>query len=134
MYLDGGVVPSPWKFLTHGLTHRDRGGIDDGPILHATQRTRQIDLLRPGIRQGQLGQAFHELLQGNVEPPVEGGPRHMRHLKLYGRAQDVLLLGSPRRPRRDHRGSHEHPEVQLALSRTDAELLAELVDLLRVGQ
>jgi hypothetical protein len=130
MYRDGGVVPRPRKCLTPGVTHRDRRGIDAVPILHATKRTRQINLLCPGVGQGPLGQGFHALLQANVEPPVAGGPRHVWHLTLQVRAQDIRLVGSPRCPRRDHQRPHEHPEVQLALSLNDAKLLAEPVDLL----
>jgi len=133
MHLDGGVVPSPRKCLTQGVTPRDRRGIDDVPILHATKRTSPIDRLRLSVRQGPLGQGFHELFQGHVAPPLEGGSRHVGHLTLQIRAQDIRLVGSPRCPRRDHHGPHAHPEVQLALSRNDAKRCAEPVKLL-LGQ
>ena len=130
MHLDGRIFPRPGKLLAQRVPHRDGRGIDDVPVLHATERARQIDLLRPGVGQRMLGQRLHEPFQGLVEPPIEGGPRHVGHLKLQIRAQDVRLVGPTRRPRRDHHRAHEHPKVQLALSLDHAALLAETVDLL----
>jgi hypothetical protein len=85
MPFDGGVISSPRKSLTQGVTHRDRRGIDEARILHATKRTRQVDLLSPSVRQGPLGQGFHELFQGHIESLVESGPRRACHLTLQVR-------------------------------------------------
>jgi hypothetical protein len=76
------------------------------------------------------GQRLHASCQGLVEPPIAGGPCHVRHLKLQIRAQDVRLIGAPRRPSRDHHNPHEHPEVELAFSLDHAEWLAERLHLL----
>jgi hypothetical protein len=85
MPFDGGVISSPRKSLTQGVTHRDRRGIDEARILHATKRTRQVDLLSLSVRQGPLGQGFHELFQGHIESLVESGPRRACHLTLQVR-------------------------------------------------
>ena len=95
MPFDGGVISSPRKSLTQGVTHRDRRGIDEARILHATKRTRQVDLLSPRICQGPLGQGFHELFQGHIESLVESGPRRACHLTLQVRTQDLHMIGVP---------------------------------------
>jgi hypothetical protein len=95
MPFDGGAISSPRKSLTQGVTHRDRRGIDEARILHATKRTRQVDLLSPSVRQGPLGQGFHELFQGHIESLVERGPRSACHLTLQVRTQDLHMVGAP---------------------------------------
>src|SRR5882724_2807025 len=130
MHLERRVVPRPGKLLAQGVTYRNRRRIDDIPVGHATQRARQIHLLRPGVGQRTVGKHLHALFQGLIEPPIEGGTRHMGHLTLQIGAQDVRLISPTRRPGRDHHRPHEHPQVQFALSLHHAELLAEAVDLL----
>ena len=130
MYLDRGVLPSAGKLLAQGIADPDGRGIDDIPILHATQWSRQIDLLRPGIGNGALCQGRHEPFEGRIEPPVEGQPCDWWHLTLQVGPQDVGLIGPARRSRRDHHGPDQHPQVQCAWSLDHATLHAEAVVLI----
>ena len=58
------IVPSPGKLLAQGVTHPDRRGIDNVPILHTTERSGQIDLLRMGVGEPPLGQGLHPCSSG----------------------------------------------------------------------
>lgn len=131
MHLECRVLPGPRKLLAQGVADRDRRRIDYVPILDPTERSRQIDLLGAGIGQSPVGQGGHEPFERLVEPPLEGGTRHAGDFTLQIRAQRIRLVGTAWRPGRDYHSPHEHPEVQLALSRDHAERLAEAADLLR---
>src|SRR5882724_5121190 len=130
MHLNRRVGSGPGKVSEQGISNRHRRGIDDVPVLHSTQRSRQIDLLRLSIRQGALRQRRHTLLEGRVEPPIERRTRDLWHRKLQVGAQDVCLIGAAWRPRRNDHRPHQHPEVQFALPLDHPALLAQAVYLL----
>jgi len=130
MDLERCILPSPRKLLPQGITNLDRGGIDAVPVLHATERPRQIDLLCPSIGQGVVSQDCHEPFEGLVEPPIESRAGHFGHLKLEIRPQDVCLVGPTRCPGREHHRPHQHPQMQLTLPLDHAELHAQAIDFL----
>jgi hypothetical protein len=130
MHLERRIRPSAGTLLTQGVTHPDRRGIDDVPILHATEWSRHIDWLRSGISDGTLRQSRHEAFEGLSEPPLEGRPCDRWHLTLQVGPQDVGLIGPARRSRRDDYGPDQHPQVQLAWPLDHATRHAEAVDLI----
>ena len=86
VHLEGGITSRPGILLDQRVADRDRRGIDTLPVGHVTERPRQIDLLRPGVGQGPVGQGRHAPCQRRTEPPIAGGPRHVGHLTLQRRA------------------------------------------------
>jgi hypothetical protein len=86
MHLDGGIASRSGELLKQRLAHRDGRGIDNVPVRHPAQGTRQVHRLGARIGQGTLGQDRHEPFQGLIEPPIEGGTCYVRHFKFQVRA------------------------------------------------
>ena len=121
-------MPRTAKLIDECVADSDRGRINNVPILHPTEGSRQINLLRLSIRQGALRQRCHTPFQGRVEPPIERRARDSWHLKLQVGPQDVGLIGAAQCPRRDDHRPDQHPEVQ-PLPLDDPTPLAQVVHL-----
>src|SRR5262245_1969572 len=130
MHLERRIVACAGELVLEGITHADRGGIDDVPVLDAAQNARQIDLLGAGIGQSTVRQRGHELFQRLVKPAIEGRAGDSGALKFQIRPQHVTLVRASRRAGGDDHRPHQHPEVQLALPLDDPELRAQALDLL----
>jgi hypothetical protein len=130
MDLERRVVPGPGTRLEQGIADGDGRGIDEVPVLHPTEGPRQIDLLRPCVGEGSVGQGRHELFEWFVEPPIACCACDSGHLTFQIGSQDVCLIGAARGPCGHHHRPHQHPEIQLALALDDSPLLAQAVHLL----
>jgi hypothetical protein len=130
MHLKRRIVAGPRELPKKRVTDLDGRGVDDVPILHPAEGAWQIDLLDARIGQRPLGQGLHELFERLVEPPIERRARDAWHLGLQVGAQDVCLIGTARRPRRDDHRPHQHPDLQLALPLDHATLLTQAYNLL----
>ena len=128
MDLNGRISAWPWELLAQRSADRHRRGIDDVPVCDPTQRTRPIDLLRPGVGQGPVSQGRHEPFQRGIAPQLQGGPSYRRPGPLPRRAQDIRLLGSAGGPGREHHHPPAHPQFPLALARDHPKRRAESVD------
>jgi hypothetical protein len=111
MALERRLVPGPRTRLAQGVTHRDRRGINEVPILHATERCGQLDLLRSGLGQRARGQGRHTLFERRLKPPIASGTRHVGDCTLQRRPQPIRLIGAAWGPGRDHHGPHAHRDI-----------------------
>jgi hypothetical protein len=124
------VIAGPRALLAPRVVDLDRGGIDDGPILHPTERARQLDRRRPRRRQSPRRPRRPEPLARRGAPPLARGARDAWHFRRQGGAQDVGLISAARRPGRHDPRAPQHREVQLARSRDHATRLAPVVQLI----
>jgi hypothetical protein len=130
MHVDRRSVASPRTGIQQGLANRYGRGIHDGPVLHSTQRSRQIARRRLSSPQGAFGQRRHTRFEGCVEPPLARCPCDLWHCKLQGGTPDVGWLGAAWRPRRHDPRPHQQPEVPLARPLDHPARLAQAFELL----
>ena len=128
MALERRLRSRPGQRLPQGVTDLDRGGIDAVPVLHATARPRQIDLLCPSLGQGVVRQDGPQPCEGLGEPPRERRAGHAGPLTLERRPQEVGLGGPARCPGRDHHRPHPQPQRPLALPLHHTERPAQAID------